>query len=187
MDWPKTSSGQTPGDSARRGAAPSELRLGADAPVRGGEAGYSLIDVMVAVSIFAVVALAGLPHLDRSREDINTSIQRVVADMRYARGRAITSGEHYAVEWTGANIYEVQRMRLGGLGTWEVDRVERSVELPEHISFALDEDGVERLEFNTRGMMIASTKPLWPVISDLDHHVDHRLSIWPSGQIYVED
>jgi prepilin-type N-terminal cleavage/methylation domain-containing protein len=187
MDRPRTSREQTPGDSARRGALPPDRRTGAGATGRRGETGYSLIEVLVAVSIFGVVALAGLPHLDRGREDINTSIQRVVADMRYARGRAITSGEHYAVEWTGANTYEVQRMRLGGLGTWEVDRVERSVELPGHISFALHEDGVERLEFNTRGMMIASTKPLWPVISDLDHHVDRRLSIWPSGQIYVED
>lgn len=165
----------------------SGWRWSVRSPRRPFPAGYSLVELLVAISIFGVVTLVGLPHIDTRREDINTSIQRVVADMRYARGRAITSGEHYAMEWTGASSYEVQRMRLDPGGNWELDHVERTVELPEHISFTLGDDGVDRLEFNTRGMMISSTKPLFPVISDLDRRVDHRFSIWPSGQIYVED
>ncbi len=153
-------------------------------------AGFTLVELLIGVSIFAVLALAGLPHVDRRREDLNTSVQRVVADMRFARSRSITSGEHYAVKWTGAHAYEVQRLFMNSAGEWELDRVERTVLLPDYISFSLGESegagGVDLLEFNTRGMLISSPEPLWPVMSDLLHDVERTFSVWPSGQIYME-
>ncbi len=150
--------------------------------------GFTLIELLVAVSIFGVVAIAGLPHINTGREDINTSVQRIMSDMRYARGRAITSGEHYAVEWTSANTYQIQRMIQDGTGgPWVVDDVERSIQLPTHVAFDLGDEGVERLEFNTRGMMVSSDQPLRPVVADRHHLVERHLSIWPSGQIFVEE
>ncbi len=151
-------------------------------------AGFSLIELLVAVSIFGVLALAGLPHVDRRREDLNTSVQRVLADVRFARSRSITSGEHYAVKWTSTHGYEVQRLSLNPAGEWVTDRVERTVLLPDSIAFSIDAGagGVDRLEFNTRGMLISSPKPLWPVMSDLVHDVSRTFSVWPSGQIYME-
>jgi prepilin-type N-terminal cleavage/methylation domain-containing protein len=152
-----------------------------------GAAGYSLIELLVAMSIFGIIALAGLPHIDRRREDLNTSVQRVMADMRFARARSITSGEHYAIEWTGANQYELQRLVVNSAGEWELDRVERTVVLPEHIEFTLPEEADERFEFNTRGMMVSSTQPLWPTLSDVIRDVDRTFSVWPSGQIFMEE
>lgn len=149
--------------------------------------GYSLIELLVAMSIFGIVALAGLPHIDRQREDINTSVQRVMADMRFARARSITSGEHYAIAWTGPNQYEVQRMIQNSAGEWELDRVERTVVLPEHIEFSVPDESVERFEFNTRGMLVSSTQPLSPVVSDVVRDVDRKFSVWPSGQIFMEE
>ena len=147
--------------------------------------GYTLLELLVTIAIFTVVALAGLPHVDGRRESINSSIQRVVADMRYARSRSITSGDHFAIEWTGSNSYEVQRMTLNGSGDWEVSDVVRTTQLPDHIAFVLTES-IDRFEFNTRGMMVSSQGPLWPVISDTHVGSNHLLSIWPSGQIYRE-
>ncbi len=149
--------------------------------------GYSLIELLVAIAIFGVVALAGLPHVDRRREDINSSVQRVMADMRFARARSITSGDHYALEWTGPATYEVQRLMLNLAGDWEVDTVERSVVLPEHIEFVQGEEGIGRFEFNTRGMMVSAAQPLWPMLSDNIHDVERTFSVWPSGQIYLEE
>ena len=50
-----------------------------------------------------------------------------------------------------------------------------------------DPEEVERLEFNTRGMMISATGPVRPTVSDLARLVNRQLAIWPSGQIYVEE
>lgn len=151
-----------------------------------GEAGYSLIDVLVAIAVFGVIALAGLPHIDRRREDLNTSVQRVLADMRYARARSITSGDHYALEWTSSKAYEIQRLKLNAAGDWLLDKVERTVELPDHIAFSVGESEIDRFEFNTRGMMVSATDPVWPMLSDAVHGVDRMFSVWPSGQIYLE-
>ncbi len=157
-----------------------------------GSAGYTLIELLVGIAIFSVIALAGLPHVDTRRESLNTSIQQVLSDMRYARARSITSGEHFAVEWTGANSYEVQRLtEVAGL--WQVDSVIRTVDLPSYIQFDLGASAtgptgaaIDRIEFNTRGMMISSNQPLWPVMTDSLRGNAHQLAIWPSGQIYRE-
>ncbi len=149
--------------------------------------GYSLIELLVGISIFGIVALAGLPHIDTRREGINTAVQQVVSDLRWARARSITSGDHYAVALQGSRSYQVQRLTLTTDGDWQVTSVVKTVQLPSQIKFYFVEVVPERVEFNTRGMMISHNEPLWPVIADLQHKVEHRLTVWPSGQIYVED
>jgi len=151
-----------------------------------------LIELLVGLAIFGVIALAGLPHIDTRRESLNTSIQQVMSDMRYARARSITSGEHFAVEWTGASSYEVQRLTEVG-GVWQVDSVIRTVNLPTFVQFSLDGAAtgatgvaIDRIEFNTRGMMISSVQPLRPVMTDSIRGNAQQLAIWPSGQIYRE-
>jgi prepilin-type N-terminal cleavage/methylation domain-containing protein len=148
------------------------------------QAGYSVLELLVAAGIFGVLAAAGLPHVDTRRQDLDTSVGRTVADLRFARSRAITSGDHYAVQFNGADSYEVQRLELVG-GTWTVDEVVKTVELPPHIEWLAG--GVSTIEFNTRGMMISANAPVWPSVWDTLHNHGRQVSIWPSGQIYVED
>jgi len=106
--------------------------------------------------------------------------------MRYARARSITTGEHFALEWVGSSQYKILRLVEVG-GSWQLDEVIRNVQLPSHIQVvgigSLDDD---RFEFNTRGMMISSNSPVWPIIVDTIHGTAHLLSVWPSGQIYRE-
>jgi len=90
------------------------------------------LELVVAAGIFGVLAAAGLPHIDTRRQDLNTSVERTVVDLRFARARAITTGDHYAVAFNGAGSYEVQRLELVG-GTWTVAEVVRTVDLPSHI------------------------------------------------------
>ena len=47
------------------------------------------------VSFFAAL---GLPHLDTRRQDIQTTAAQVIADYRWARNRAITSGVHFGTQ-----------------------------------------------------------------------------------------
>ena len=145
--------------------------------------GYSLIELLVAVGIFGVLAAAGLPHLDTRRQDIQSATKQVIADYRWARTRAITSGAHFAIEWTSSNSYEVQRMKEVS-GNWAIDEVVKTVTLPSHINTVWYWPTTQ--EFNTRGMMITTTYPLWQLLWDSNYYGWHTLSVWPSGQIYEE-
>lgn len=151
----------------------------------GGQGGYSLIELLVAVGIFGLLAALGLPHLDTRRQDIQTATKQVIADYRWARTRAITSGAHFAVEWTSTNSYEVQRMKQGVDGAWSKESTAKSVTLPAYINTTWYWPAVQ--EFNTRGMMITTTYPLYQLLWDSNYSGWHMLSLWPSGQIYEEN
>lgn len=149
--------------------------------------GYSLIELLVGVAIFSIVASAGLPHVDTRRESINTSVQFLISDLRLARARAITSGSRHALAFTTSNTYELHRLALNAGGVWELELVVKTVELPENIEIVVPDTPADRIEFNTRGMMVSSPQPLLPAISDVQHGSKHHLAVWPSGQIYQED
>lgn len=147
-------------------------------------AGYSLIELLVAVAIFGVLAAAGLPQVDTRRQDIQTATQQVMADYRWARARAITSGTHFAIRWVNTTRYEIVRMRETGPGTWAVDEVVRTVTLPDGITAQWTFPLIQ--EFNTRGMMISTTWPIWQLVYDSRYAGWNIFSVWPSGQIYEE-
>lgn len=149
--------------------------------------GHTLIEMLVVVAIFGIVAMVGLPHVDTRREEINSASQQLVADLRLARARSITSGERYALAPLGADRYEIQRLTRNAAGQWGKESVVRTVRLPEHIRIEFGPLLADRVEFNTRGMMVSSSQPLVPVVSDVLHSVDRHLAIWPSGQIYLEN
>lgn len=146
--------------------------------------GYSLIELLTAVAIFGILAAAGLPHVDMRRQDINTSTKQVIADYRWARTRAITSGAHFALKWTGTGAYEVDRMKQAPDGTWSVDTAVKQISLPSTIIRTGWPDSVE---FNTRGMMVSSntivTQSLWDGVSG--YATSRVVAIWPSGQTSV--
>jgi Tfp pilus assembly protein FimT len=143
-----------------------------------------LIELLVAVGIFGLLAVLGLPHIDTRRQDIQTVTKQVIGDYRWARNRAITSGVHFAVEWTSTNSYQIQRMKEVAGGAWATDVVVKEVTLPPHINTAWYWPTMQ--EFNTRGMMITTNYALWQLFWDSNYYGWHMISIWPSGQIYEE-
>jgi prepilin-type N-terminal cleavage/methylation domain-containing protein len=150
----------------------------------GHQGGYSLIELLVGVAIFGLLAAIGLPHLDTRRQDIQTTTKQVIADYRWARTRAITSGDHFAVEWVTSGRYEIQRMKQQVNGSWAVDAVVKEVTLPANISTVWY--WPQTHEFNTRGMMISSNYALWQLLWDDKYYGWHMISVWPSGQVYEE-
>jgi prepilin-type N-terminal cleavage/methylation domain-containing protein len=131
-----------------------------------GQGGYSLIELLVAVGIFGLLAALGLPHLDTRRQDIQTATKQVIADYR----------------WASTNSYEVQRMKQAVDGTWSKDSTAKRVTLPAYINTSWYWPAVQ--EFNTRGMMVTTTYPLYQLFWDSNYYGWHMLSLWPSGQIY---
>src|SRR5262245_25760544 len=145
-------------------------------------AGYTVIELLVAVAIFAVLASAGLPHLQRNRQDINTATSQLVADYRWARARSITGGVHFALKWTSPTAYQVQRLKLVG-ANWTLDQVITDVPQPANITRS---GTPATLEFNTRGMMISTTTSNVQDLTDSKFNAIRHISVWPSGQIHVD-
>ena len=148
-----------------------------------GQSGFSLVELMTAVAIFGILIAAGLPHIDTKREDINSATKQIIADYRWARSRAITSGVHFSIKWNSdGSQYQVQRHEQVGT-EWPVEEVVKTVQLPANINFYV---WPETNRFNTRGMMVDPTYTLWAVAWDSKFSAYHVVSIWPSGQIYEE-
>jgi prepilin-type N-terminal cleavage/methylation domain-containing protein len=146
--------------------------------------GYTLVELLVAVAIFGVLAAAGLPHIDTRRQNIQTATKSVIGDYRWARTRAITSGVHFAIKWTNSTTYKVVRMKETAPGVWADDVTVKTVSLPTNIAAYWTSPATQ--EFNTRGMMISTTYAIWQMLYDNQFGGYHLFSVWPSGQIYEE-
>src|SRR4030095_1513058 len=119
-------------------------------------AGYTIIEWLVAVAIFVVLASAGLPHIDTRRQDIANTTKQVVSDYRWTRVRAITGGVHFAFAWTGQAPYEIRRLKQVGTD-WTLDSVIKSVTLPATITRNGPAEA-DVVEFNTRGLVASTVK-----------------------------
>ena len=147
--------------------------------------GYSLVELMTVMALFGVLAASGLPHVDPRRQDVNQTLAQLIGDLRFARGRAITSGEHYAVKVDAAGSYEVRRLTQDASGTWVLDEVAKTVALPTWVELQLPED-VDEVEFNTRGMVVIPSENFEIHVKDTLYGAEHVIFVWPSGQIYHE-
>jgi prepilin-type N-terminal cleavage/methylation domain-containing protein len=140
-------------------------------------AGYTLVELLTTVAILAVLAAAGLPHIDTRRQDMNSAAKQVIADYRWARTRAITSGVHYTVTWTGSGAYQVQRLKQNADTTWSLDQAVKTVTLPTTV---LRSGSPDTIEFNTRGMVVAGATISTQTLSS--YGASRAIAIWPSGQ-----
>ena len=147
-------------------------------------AGYSLIELLVAIAIFGVLAAAGLPHVDTRRQDVQTATKQLMADVRWARTRAITTGVHWAINIPDTSHYQLQRMKQLADGTWAADgQPAKQVAMPTTVQLY---SFPTFFEFNTRGMMVSASYAAYPMLYDTQYEGWRMVSIWPSGQVYEE-
>jgi len=143
--------------------------------------GYTLIEVIVALGILAVVTAIAMPHFDSRRLQITSAQRQVMAQLRWARSAAMTRGMHYAVEFPTATQIRVERMQLVG-GVWQVDpAATQTVPLPPVTQIAPTSIGTT-VEFNTRGMAVNLTQPQQITLSDTFGN-SRAVQAWPSGQV----
>jgi len=145
--------------------------------------GYTLIEVLVAMSVFGVLVGTALPHYHANRLQLGAAHQQLVAALRDARGLAVSHNLHFAVEVTGADQIVVQRLRQVGTA-WESDGAPlRTLRLQSPSSVAPGMVGV-RVEFNGRGAAVNLATPQRIDLRDT-FGATKSLQIWPSGEINV--
>jgi prepilin-type N-terminal cleavage/methylation domain-containing protein len=148
-----------------------------------GESGHTLLELITVMALIGVLAAAAAPFTDTRRQDINTAINVFVANVRQARARAITSGTHVEFNWLGSGRYEIRALEEASRSVWlAANTATKQGEVPDTVSVAME---TTTFEFDTWGMLVSSDEPVDVDFSDA-YGANHRVSVWPSGQVYYE-
>jgi type II secretory pathway pseudopilin PulG len=158
-------------------------------PVRWTQTGFSLVELITYVALLGILLAAALPHLELMPSKTNEAVEKFLADVRFARAKAIATGSHVCVHRVASNRYQVRRLKLQG-SSWVLDKVLRDVTLPQGVSWWMNTDTGGHLKFNTRGLQVAFANPnnpyaLYTYFGD-SQGSSHAVSVWPSGQAYEE-
>jgi len=147
--------------------------------------GYSLVEILVAIGIFGILAAAALPHIDTRRQNINTAVKTLAANIRLARAKAMSTGGHYCMHRLSSTQYYIRR--------WSDSKNIVEAKLPSKVSWTIDDyPDLPHLMFNTRGMTIDNSAQHRVLTNPVSIYVDdtfgisHKIVVWPSGQVYEE-
>lgn len=153
--------------------------------------GYSIVEILVAVAIFGIVARTAIPHLDARRMQVIAAQQVVAANLRLARARAITKSVHYRVDFPSASQITVTPMVQEEDRTWEPDSDNvQTISLPGNTHLASGSQCTApctpvigtNIEFNSRGVAVNLAAKAQITLVD-DFGKSKALEAWPSGQI----
>jgi prepilin-type N-terminal cleavage/methylation domain-containing protein len=147
--------------------------------------GYSLVELLVAIGIFGIVVAAALPHIDSRRQNINTAVNTIMANIRLARAKAMSTGVHYCAHMSSSTKYYVRR--------WSDNKNIVDATLPTGVTWSMaDYPDLPHIMFNTRGMAIDNSaqnkvlaNPVHIYVNDR-FGISHKIDVWPSGQVYEE-
>lgn len=143
--------------------------------------GFSAIDMLIAISIFGVLAANAVSDINSPRLQIATSQLQVVGQLRMARMKAITTVSHFSVSFTSATQLKVYPMTYNGT-VWQLASTPIStVTLPSAVTFPAAVVGT-RIEFNSRGMVANSSAVTQVDLKDTFNQT-RSLQAWPSGQV----
>jgi prepilin-type N-terminal cleavage/methylation domain-containing protein len=153
--------------------------------------GYSLIEVVVAMAIFGILARTAIPQFDARRMKINAAQQLIAANLRLARANAITKSLHCRLAFINADQFQLQPMVHWPDGTWHVDTPNvRTIPLPAYTHFAAGSQCTSpctpvigaNIEFNSRGVPtnLATVKQV-TLLDDFGR--SKAIQAWPSGQV----
>jgi prepilin-type N-terminal cleavage/methylation domain-containing protein len=153
----------------------------------GGSSGFSLVEVMVAVILIAVVGGFSVSRL-RMAYGRPTLVERtakeLVGNLRVARMMAISRDAHYRVV-AGISTYQIQRLTFDGASnTWTNAGAEvRTISLPRPLVFSGTSPTNSPVEFDSRGLMVQPTSTATINLQDSSAGVARAVRVRLSGQI----
>lgn len=96
------------------------------APRRGGQAGFSLMEVMVVAAIVAIMAVLAVPSFSGmvQRQRVKNAADAVLSDLRWARSEAIKRGQNVSVNINNLGTTNWQYIIYESETNKEIKRVE---------------------------------------------------------------
>ena len=147
----------------------------------GGEQGFTLLELMVAVALFSIITAVALPTFGSNPYALWTAQQQLLGDLRMTRSDALTKGDHFRFDVKSASTYEEHRMQLVGTQWLPRDPAVRTGTLPSGVTFT---SGVgSQFEFNTRGLMLNPGAATTLTLADSRTGHNRVVTVWPSGQV----
>jgi prepilin-type N-terminal cleavage/methylation domain-containing protein len=149
-----------------------------------GRHGFTLLEVMAAIGITAILGAVAIPMWRASSMNIVTARRMVLANLRLARTNAITKSLHYQVSFPDAGHVALSAMRQepADSGTWVVDTADvQTSALPAKTQVPADSLSTV-VEFNTRGMVANASTVVRISLTDASGNTK-SFQVWPSGQI----
>lgn len=142
-----------------------------------GTAGYSLMELLTVLVLVGIIASQAAPSLTSyvQRQKTRGALDRIAADVAYARVAAVRSGQHSIVRFSGPSEYRIEIRRDGQ-------------DALRQVGLAADYAGVvllpptETLEFNSRGLLVSNPGTGYIVVA-LGGTRD-SLMITPAGRLY---
>jgi prepilin-type N-terminal cleavage/methylation domain-containing protein len=143
--------------------------------------GFTLLELVVVIALAAVMVGTATSALSRRPYGAWAAQQQVMEAIRRARNDALTRGDHYALDVTGATTWAQYRLRQQG-GAWVVDGPPvRHGALPDGTTFVT---GIgSRFEFTTRGLMVTPAVATTLLLRETDSNTQRAVVVWPSGQL----
>ena len=170
--------------SPRAAENPNALKQHATRYCRRDGAGHTLIEMVVVLSILAIMAAYAVPEYRASRVHINNTQRLLLANLRLARTNAISKSVHYQVAFPSATQMQVSRMveNPPGSGTWQVDTTNvQTIPLPTSTQVKSTVVGTV-YEFNARGITVNLSTPQQIDLQD-SFGLTKSIQVWPSGQV----
>jgi prepilin-type N-terminal cleavage/methylation domain-containing protein len=150
----------------------------------GAPSGFSLIEVLVAVTMLGIVAGLGISRLlvVYGRPTLaHRAAQELVGNLRVARMLAISRDAHYRVV-PGTASYQIQRLSFdAGTNSWTNPGTDvRTVSLPQPLVFSGASPSVE---FDARGLMVQPASTATLNLQDGGVGIARAVRVRLSGQI----
>jgi prepilin-type N-terminal cleavage/methylation domain-containing protein len=152
-----------------------------------GSSGYSLIEVLVTLLIFAIVGGFAVSRLRVSYgrpAQVDRSAKELVGNLRVARMMAISRDAHYRLV-PATSSYQIQRLAFDpATSTWTNDGSDvRTVSLPKPLVFSGASPTNATVEFDARGLMVAPTSTATFNLQDSGVGAARAVQVRLSGQI----
>jgi prepilin-type N-terminal cleavage/methylation domain-containing protein len=154
-----------------------------------GQAGFSLMELIVVMGIVGSMLAIAAPAANRKAVSLPQAAEELQSNFRLARANSMRHGAHFRVTITGAKTYTIQRMQDGdGDRIWAVDSsyLTQTVTLPPPVSIGSATLN-KRIEFNQRGLLHSTITGEIPAVvyvpPTLTDGSTKTIEVWPSGQV----